>query len=138
MGASAERVVREASGHVAVGAHGALVGLAAVAVPGGGAAVAHLGRDVEIGVVTRGARGSLILAGGKCAVVEAERVDKVVDQTGAGELYAAGFLYGLCRGMDLAAAGRLGSFAAADIVRIVGARPETKLGHLARMRGLIH
>jgi len=64
-------------------------------------------------------------------------VAKVVDTTGAGDLYAAGFLFGLARGRDLETAGRLGSLAAAEIIAHLGARPEKNLGDLARARGLL-
>ena len=55
-----------------------------------------------------------------------------MDTTGAGDLYAAGFLYGVATGKDLETAGRLGSLAAAEIICHIGARPEVKLGELAR------
>ncbi len=52
-------------------------------------------------------------------------------------MYAAGFLFGLARGYDLTTAGRLGSFAAGEIIGHMGARPEARFSHLARMRGLL-
>ena len=64
-------------------------------------------------------------------------VRKVVDTTGAGDLYASGFLYGLTRGRDLAACGRLGSLCAAEIISHFGARPETSLKELAAKAGLL-
>jgi sugar/nucleoside kinase (ribokinase family) len=64
-------------------------------------------------------------------------VAKVVDTTGAGDLYAAGFLFGLATGRDLETAGRLGSLAAAEVISHVGARPEKKLSDLARAEGLL-
>jgi sugar/nucleoside kinase (ribokinase family) len=88
-------------------------------------------------VLTRSAKGSLILADGKAHEIPVEPVAKVVDTTGAGDLYAAGFLYGLTSGCDLATAGRLGSLAAAEIISHVGARPHSNLAELARARGLI-
>ena len=100
-------------------------------------AIRHLGKDARIAVVTRSDKGSLIVSPEGAVQVPAERVDKVVDATGAGELYAAGFLFGLSRGMKLAACGRLGAFAAAEILQVMGARPEQKLGHLAKLRGLL-
>lgn len=100
-------------------------------------AMHSLGRDAKISVITRSEKGSLILANGTSIHVPAQRVAKVVDVTGAGEYYAAGFLFGLARGMPLAAAGALGAFAAAEVVGVIGARPESKLGQLAKMRGFI-
>lgn len=100
-------------------------------------AMHRLAKDAKIAVVTRSAKGASILSEGSVLHVPAERVEKVVDATGAGELYAAGFLYNLARGKPLEACGRLGAFAAAEILRVMGARPEQKLGHLARMRGLL-
>jgi sugar/nucleoside kinase (ribokinase family) len=100
-------------------------------------AVQQVGRDTRLAVVTRSEKGSVIVSEGTCIEVAADPVRKVVDTTGAGDLYAAGFLFGLARGYDLPAAGQLGSFAAAEIIGQIGARPEVKLSHLARMRGLI-
>ena len=62
---------------------------------------------------------------------------KVVDTTGAGDLYAAGFLFGVARDLGLEAAGRLGSLAAAEIISHVGARPAVSLAELARKNGLL-
>lgn len=100
-------------------------------------AMHNLSRDAKVAVITRGERGSLILANGSSIQVPAQKVAKVVDVTGAGEYYAAGFLFGLARGMSLAAAGALGAFAAAEVVGVMGARPEAKLGQLAKLRGLL-
>lgn len=100
-------------------------------------AMRHVGRDTRLAVLTRSEQGSVIVADGSPIMVPVEPVRKVVDTTGAGDLYAAGFLFGLARGYDLPVAGQLGSFAAAEIIGQIGARPEVKLSHLARMRGLI-
>lgn len=100
-------------------------------------AVRNVARDTRLAVLTRSEKGSVIVSEGEQVIVSAEPISKVVDTTGAGDLYAAGFLFGLALDYDLAAAGRLGSFAAAEIIGQIGARPEVKLSHLARMRGLI-
>jgi sugar/nucleoside kinase (ribokinase family) len=100
-------------------------------------AVKNVTRDTRLAVLTRSEKGSVIVSEGTTIPIAVEPVQKVVDTTGAGDLYAAGFLYGLARDFDLAAAGQLGSFAAAEIIGQMGARPEVKLAHLARMRGLI-
>ena len=84
----------------------------------------------EIAALTRGARGSVVLRGEELHVVDAEVPDKLVDTTGAGDLYAAGFLYGLAHGHDLATCGRIGSIAAGEIISHFGARPETPLKEL--------
>ncbi|MBV1693612.1 MAG: adenosine kinase [Hyphomicrobiales bacterium] len=87
--------------------------------------------------LTRSAKGSVILARGATPVmVAAAPVAKVVDTTGAGDLYAAGFLYGLTNGRDHARAAALGSLAAAEVISHVGARPEASLADLARRSGL--
>ena len=93
--------------------------------------------DVAVAVLTRSAKGSTIFAGGRAVAVPAFPVAQVVDTTGAGDLYAAGFLYGLTSGRDLETAGRLASMAAAEIISHLGARPETSLAELARKKGLI-
>jgi len=64
-------------------------------------------------------------------------VSKVVDATGAGDLYASGFLYGLTQGLPLSACGRLGSLAAAEVISHIGARPEVSLAGLAREHNLL-
>jgi sugar/nucleoside kinase (ribokinase family) len=64
-------------------------------------------------------------------------VPEVVDLTGAGDLYAAGFLYGLTQGAPLPACGRLGSLAAGEVIGHIGARPETPLRKLAKDKGLM-
>jgi sugar/nucleoside kinase (ribokinase family) len=68
--------------------------------------------------------------------VAAAPVARVVDTTGAGDLYAAGFLYGLTHGLPLPTCGKLGSLSAAEIISHVGARPEARLSELAAASGL--
>lgn len=86
----------------------------------------------EIACLTRSAAGSVIItADGQHIEVPAAPVDKVVDTTGAGDLYAAGFLHGFTSGLDLASSARLGSLAAAEVISHVGARPLVSLAELA-------
>jgi sugar/nucleoside kinase (ribokinase family) len=99
------------------------------------AAAAITGR-CGIAAVTRGAAGSIVLAGGTRTQVAAAPVEKVVDTTGAGDQYAAGFLFGLARGRPLDACGRLGSLAAAEVISHYGPRPQTSLRDLAAAAGL--
>ncbi|MBI1252035.1 MAG: adenosine kinase [Alphaproteobacteria bacterium] len=101
-------------------------------------AVSAARRDCPIVAVTRSAEGSLVAAHGEILPVKAAPVAKVVDTTGAGDLYAAGFLYGLARGRDLVTCGRLGSLAAGEVISHMGPRPETSLKALARSAGLEH
>ncbi|MFY9781123.1 MAG: adenosine kinase [Candidatus Baltobacteraceae bacterium] len=91
------------------------------------AAVAELRRCTDIAAVTLGASGSLVVAAEEVIQIPAAPIANVVDTTGAGDLYAAGFLHGLTTGAPLAECGRLGSFAAAEIISHVGARPQTPL-----------
>jgi sugar/nucleoside kinase (ribokinase family) len=84
-----------------------------------------------IAALTRSEKGSVIVTRDDVHVVEPHRVGKVVDTTGAGDLYAAGFLLGLSRGLPLPVCGRLGSLAAAEVISHVGARPQTPLKSLA-------
>ena len=65
-------------------------------------------------------------------LIDAHRISEVVDTTGAGDLYAAGFLYGLTHGYDLGTAGRLGALAAAEVIGHLGARPQVPLAELAQ------
>jgi sugar/nucleoside kinase (ribokinase family) len=94
-------------------------------------ALQQVRRHCEIAALTRSARGSVIVAGNEVHVVDAHPVATVVDTTGAGDLYAAGFLFGLSRGRDLGTCARLGSIAAAEVISHVGARPMTPLVKLA-------
>ncbi len=91
------------------------------------AGLATLAGKLPVLVVTRGAQGAVALAGGERAEVSAEPVAKVVDTTGAGDLFAAGFLFGHVRGMPLAECLRLGSICAAEVISHYGARPEADL-----------
>ncbi len=81
----------------------------------------------ELAVLTRGAEGSVILAGDETFKVKAEPIEKVVDTTGAGDLYAAGYLYGYTHGKHPSECGRLGSICAAEVIGHFGARPEADL-----------
>jgi sugar/nucleoside kinase (ribokinase family) len=93
--------------------------------------------DTKLAALTRSEKGSVILGGGEAVVVPAAPVAKVEDTTGAGDLYASGFLLGIARGLPLETAGRLGSLAAAEIISHVGARPQVPLLELARKQGLL-
>ena len=84
----------------------------------------------KICALTRSEKGSMIVKGSETHAVPAAPVAKVVDTTGAGDLYAAGFLYGYTRGKPLAECARLGGIAAAEIISHVGARPERALKDL--------
>jgi sugar/nucleoside kinase (ribokinase family) len=95
------------------------------------AALAHVRRHCRVGALTRGAHGSVVIGGEEMHVIDAEPVDPLVDTTGAGDQYAAGFLYGLTHGHDLATCGRLGSMAAAEVISHFGARPAVSLAKLA-------
>jgi sugar/nucleoside kinase (ribokinase family) len=86
--------------------------------------------DCEVAAVTRGKAGSVVVTPDGVVPVAAHPVDDVVDTTGAGDLYAAGFLYGLTHGRSLADCGRLGSIAAAEVIAHVGARPNVPLRRL--------
>jgi sugar/nucleoside kinase (ribokinase family) len=92
--------------------------------------------NCDVAAVTRGASGSVILAPDERLEVAAVTLGDVVDTTGAGDLYAAGFLFGLTQSRGLEDCGRLGSLAAAEIIRHFGARPEVSLADLAREHGL--
>lgn len=93
-------------------------------------AVAALGDRCELAAITRGAEGSVVISSGRVDTVAAEPVERVVDTTGAGDLYAAGFLYGLARGMAPVECARIGGIAAAEIISHYGARPERTLSEL--------
>ena len=94
-------------------------------------AVAHVRGHCAIAALTRSEQGSVIVAGDEVHTIEAATVERVVDTTGAGDLYAAGFLHGLSRGWDLADCARLGGVAAAEIIGHLGARSRADMAALA-------
>jgi sugar/nucleoside kinase (ribokinase family) len=100
-------------------------------------AVAAASREIELAVLTRSEQGSVIVSGDQVVEVAPEPVSQVVDVTGAGDLYAAGFLFGLTRNLPLKLCGGLGSLAAGDVISHIGARPETSLIRLAKSKGLL-
>ena len=97
---------------------------------GFGEAVAQLKGRCRWAALTRGAAGAVVLHGDASVEVPAEPVPDVLDTTGAGDLFAAGFLHGLTRGVDAATCARLGAIAAAEVISHFGARPEKDLARL--------
>ncbi|HYH19585.1 MAG TPA: adenosine kinase, partial [Azospirillum sp.] len=106
---------------------GALYGTDDIAV-----AVEAVKGHCEVAALTRSEKGAVIVAGGQVFEVPAAPVARVIDTTGAGDLYAAGFLYGYTRGLAPEVCGRLGAIAAAEVISHVGARPEVSLADLAK------
>jgi sugar/nucleoside kinase (ribokinase family) len=94
-------------------------------------AVEAIRGKVETLVVTRSEHGALATRGAERADVAAEPVKEVVDTTGAGDLFASGFLFGMARGKSLEQSLRLGAIAAAEVIQHYGARPEADLRALA-------
>src|SRR5262249_11214141 len=99
-------------------------------------AVSALRQDAALAVVTRSEQGCWIVSREGTQRVAAFPIERLVDATGAGDLFAAGFLFGLARGVDLATAAPLGALAAAEVIQHLGARPETSLEALAQQHGL--
>jgi len=100
-----------------------------------GSAARAIRGKLPIAVVTRSEKGAVVLAGDETIEVPAEAVAKVVDTTGAGDLFAAGFLHGLSQGRPLDTCARLGAIAAAEVIGHYGARPEADLKRLAAKLG---
>jgi sugar/nucleoside kinase (ribokinase family) len=94
------------------------------------AAARALGEDCRVVCVTHGAKGSVIFTDGRAQTIPAHPVAKLVDTTGAGDLYAAGVLFGLTSGFDIQTSGRVGSIAAAEAISHVGPRPRRPLKEL--------
>jgi sugar/nucleoside kinase (ribokinase family) len=90
--------------------------------------------DCEIAALTRSERGSVIVSHDEVHVIDAERIGRVIDTTGAGDLYAAGFLYGYTQGLGLATCGRIAGNAAAEVISHFGARPQASLSELVRSK----
>ncbi len=95
-------------------------------------------RDCPLAVLTRSAAGSVIALPDDVHVIEAHPVKKVVDATGAGDLFAAGFLAGYSRGLELPDAARVGAMAAAEIIQQMGARAVRPFHEVARENGFHH
>jgi fructokinase len=100
------------------------------------AAVKQVRAVCEVAALTRGAQGSVLISGDETHVIPAEVLGPLTDTTGAGDLYAAGVLYGLTHGYDLDRAGRLGSLCAGEVISHLGPRPATSLAALASEHGL--
>lgn len=101
------------------------------------AAVGRVRGHVELACLTRSEHGSVVVHAHDEITVPAAPVAEVVDTTGAGDLYAAGFLYGLTHDLDLERCGELGALAAAEVISHLGARPEDPLRRLAEDAGLL-
>jgi sugar/nucleoside kinase (ribokinase family) len=99
------------------------------------AAIEQLRPKVKLAAITCGAAGSVILSQGERLSVKAEPVQKIVDTTGAGDQYAAGFMFGLSRGRPLQQCGQLASLAAAEVISHYGPRPQVSLKELAASKG---
>jgi sugar/nucleoside kinase (ribokinase family) len=92
--------------------------------------IAALSGDLETMVITRGAEGAIAVEGQERIAIPAARVERIVDTTGAGDLFAAGFLAARCRGRGLSACLQSGAIAAAEVISHFGARPEANLKEL--------
>ncbi len=100
-------------------------------------ALAKLRTDAKLAVVTRSEKGCVVVEGLKTEAVPAAPIEKLVDATGAGDLFAAGFLVGHARGLGHRAAAQLGALAAAEVIQHLGARPAVSLKDLAQQQGLL-
>jgi sugar/nucleoside kinase (ribokinase family) len=99
-------------------------------------ALKALRKDIKLGVVTRSEKGCVVASPDGVVTVPAVVIDRLVDTTGAGDMFAAGFLFGLVRNAGYENAGRLGALAAAEVIQHIGARPQVSLKHLANKAGL--
>lgn len=93
-------------------------------------AISAVSEKVEIAAITRGAEGATILSGDTRIDIPAAPVDEVIDTTGAGDQFAAGFLYGFTEGKDLETCGKLGALSAAEVISHMGPRPEKEYSEL--------
>ncbi|WP_414472567.1 adenosine kinase [Microvirga sp. M2] len=100
-------------------------------------ALAALREENLLGVITRSEHGAMVVSRGETLAVPAFPVERVVDTTGAGDLFASGFLAGLVQNLNLTDCARLGGLAAAEIISHLGARPQANLRELAQQEGLL-
>jgi sugar/nucleoside kinase (ribokinase family) len=101
------------------------------------AALELAAEDCEIAVLTRSEKGCVVVSGDRLHTVPAHPIEKLVDATGAGDLFASGFLYGFTQDKPLDHCARLGGLAAAEVISHIGARPEVNLAEHARKNGLM-
>ncbi len=101
-----------------------------------GEAVRQIAKDAEVAAITMGADGAMAVFNGEIVSVPAYPVDKVVDATGAGDLFASGFLLGLARGQNIESALKTGCLAASEVITHIGARPQLDLAELTQKHGL--
>ena len=99
-------------------------------------ALAALRDEGVLAAVTRSEKGALVVTREATVAVPAHPIARIVDATGAGDLFAAGFLVGLTRGQNLRGCARLGALAAAEVIQHMGPRPERNLRELAAEAGL--
>ena len=100
-------------------------------------AVALIRKDCKLAAVTRSEHGSVIVRGAETVTIEAAAIRELIDTTGAGDLYAAGFLHGYTQGLDLKHCGDLGSLAAGLVIQQIGPRPRQNLRDEAKKAGLL-
>jgi sugar/nucleoside kinase (ribokinase family) len=99
-------------------------------------AVSQLRNDANLAVVTRSEKGCVVAAKDRITAVPAFPIKQLVDTTGAGDLFAAGFLFGMVQGLTHEQSGQLGALAAAEVIQHIGARPQTSLKALAQSNNL--
>jgi sugar/nucleoside kinase (ribokinase family) len=99
-------------------------------------AVQQIGKDCELAAITMGAQGAMAIADGEVVTVPAYPVDAVVDATGAGDLFASGFLLAHARGRDIRTALQAGCLAASEVISHIGARPIRDLEQMMREHGV--
>jgi Sugar kinases, ribokinase family len=100
-------------------------------------AVREIAKDAEVAAITMGADGAMAVVNGEVISVPAFPVDKVVDATGAGDLFASGFLLGMARGQNVEMALKTGCLAASEVISHIGARPNQPLAELTQQHGLV-
>ncbi|MEA2934423.1 MAG: hypothetical protein QOD74_1069, partial [Variibacter sp.] len=101
-------------------------------------ALRALRADAQLAAVTRSEKGCVVVTREHSEAVPAFPIERLVDTTGAGDLFAAGFLFALAMGRDTVTAARLGALAAAEVIQHMGARPETSLRDIAQQNGLLN
>ena len=100
-------------------------------------AISAASNELNLCIITRGEKGSIIISSDGVEEIPSYTCENVIDTTGAGDLFAAGFLYGISIDLRLYECAKLGSFCASNVINLFGPRPNKNLFELVKKEGLL-